>query len=48
MIESDDHLRARLLYVAGDGEWLTRVISGATGSQLDDIAACYNLKRRWA
>lgn len=44
--ESDSDLRARLLYVAGDGEWLTRVISAASGERLDDLASCYNLKRR--
>lgn len=46
-MESDDKLRARLVYVAADGEWLTRLIANATGSALDDIAGYYNLRRRW-
>lgn len=47
-MESDEQLRARLVYVAADGEWLTQTIARATGSQLDDIASRYNLRRRWA
>lgn len=46
-METDDKLRERLLYVAADGEWLTQTIARATGSQLDDIASRYNLRRRW-
>lgn len=44
--ESDDELRTRLLYVAGDGEWLTRTIRAASGAVLDEIASHYNLRRR--
>lgn len=44
--ESDDELQARLLYVAGDGEWLTRTIRAASGAVLDEIASHYNLRRR--
>ena len=47
MRESDDDLRDRLLYIAGDGEWLTRIISAASSVRLDEIASCYNLRRRW-
>lgn len=47
-LESDEELRARLFYVAGDGEWLTRTIAAAGGERLDEIASCYNLKRRAA
>ncbi len=44
--ESDDELRARLRYVAADGQWLTRVIAEASGAQLDELASHYNLRRR--
>lgn len=44
--ETDEQLRARLLYLAGDGELLTRIITAAHGARLDDIASCYNLRRR--
>ena len=47
MMESDEALRDRLLYVAGDGDLLTRIIASASGAKLDEIAGCYNLKRRW-
>lgn len=51
--ESDDSLRARLDYIAGEVSISgpTRVkleILNATGSQLDDIAWRYGLKRRAA
>jgi len=45
-VESDDELRLRLLYVAGDGPQLRRVIELATGLRLDELAWCYGLSRR--
>ncbi len=44
--ESDEDLRARLRYVAADGQWLTRLIAEASGAQLDELASHYNLRRR--
>lgn len=45
-VETDDQLRARLLYVAGDGRAQTERIHQAQGHELDDLAAQYNLQRR--
>lgn len=45
-LESDDELRARVLYVAGDGDGLTMRIRSASGQRLEDIAAALGLKRR--
>lgn len=46
--ETDEQLRERLAYVAADGERLTRRIATATGAALDEIAACFNLRRlKW-
>lgn len=44
--ESDEELRARVLYVAGDGEMLTARIQRAGGKYLDEIAAALGMKRR--
>ena len=44
-MESDQQLRERLKYVAGDRDLLTE-IERANGMQLDDIAERYNLRRR--
>ncbi len=41
--ETDDELRARIVYVAGDNQE-TRY---ATGIKLDDIAWRYGLRRRY-
>lgn len=45
-LESDDDLRERLIYVAGDGGAATSRIRVAAGKQLDDIAETLNLRRR--
>ena len=44
--ESDDSLRARLLYVAGDGERAAHRILTASGVELDALAESYCLRRR--
>ncbi len=41
MMETDDELRARVQYVAGDIREL-----GVSGGKLDEVAWRYNLKRR--
>ncbi len=46
LVEGDDELRARLLYVAADGAALTRAIQVATGLGLDELAWRFGLKRR--
>ena len=46
VLEDDDSLRERLLYVSGDSEARVRVISVAKGAQLDALAAELGLKRR--
>lgn len=55
-MESDDELRRRLAYIAIDagvfrllptGDYLAREISTAQGSQLDEIADRFSLRRRW-
>lgn len=43
---SDDSLRSRLLYVAGDSERTMHEISRAKGPELDAIAEQYGLRRR--
>ncbi len=40
-LETDEELRARLFYVTGE-----RALGMASGTQLDEIAYRYNLKRR--
>lgn len=45
-IEDDDSLRARVMYVAADGQMLTRMIQVATGLGLDELAERYGLRRR--
>lgn len=47
-VEDDDALRARVMYVAGDGAMLTRAIQVATGLGLDELAERYGLRRRRA
>lgn len=44
-IESDDEFRIRVLYVAGDTQEMLRLTRNASGTQLDAIAAEYNLRR---
>jgi hypothetical protein len=44
--ETDDSLRARILYVAGDGELLTAHIRHADAKRLEEIAAALRLERR--
>lgn len=45
-METDEQLRARLIYVAGDGHMAIERIAHTYGQKLDDKAAEYNLKRR--
>jgi hypothetical protein len=45
-LETDDDLRHRLLYVAGDGPHAQQRIINADGGQLDAIAETVNLRRR--
>lgn len=45
-MESDDSLRARVLYVGGDGERTTYAIKAAFGQALDEWAWRFGLKRR--
>lgn len=45
-VEDDDSLRARVMYVAADGQMLTRAIQVATGLGLDELAERYGLRRR--
>lgn len=45
--ETDQELRQRLLYVAGDGQRDRTEIEGAHGDALDEIAERFNLRRRW-
>jgi len=45
-LESDAELRARVRYIAADGNYLTRRIETAIGEDLDDLAAMFNLRRR--
>lgn len=44
--ETDDALRARLLYVSGDSESRVRMIMSAKGAQLDTLAEEIGLRRR--
>jgi len=44
--ETDDSLRVRLLYVAGDSEARVRALMVAKGAQLDAYAAEVGLRRR--
>lgn len=44
--ETDQELRNRLLYVAGDGQRDRMEIESAAGTLLDEIAERFNLKRR--
>lgn len=46
IMEDDEQLRARVLYVAGDGPAQVRAIQVATGLGLDEIADRYSLRRR--
>lgn len=46
MRESDESLRERLLYVAGDGERLAHEIVHSEGRLLDELAWRFGLKRR--
>lgn len=46
--ETDDELRKRVLYVAGDGEVMTLRIQRAHASRLDELAEALGLKRRRA
>ena len=45
-LETDQELRDRLLYVAGDGQRDCMEIERAAGAALDEIAVRFNLKRR--
>ena len=45
-LETDDELRERIIYVAGDSERDIRMMSMAKGADLDAIAETYGLKRR--
>lgn len=45
-MESDDELRKRLVYVAGDSDAQVHRISRASGSELDQMAEECGLKRR--
>ena len=45
-LESDDELRARIMYVGGDGEMRKHEIRNATGLKLDEIAWRLSLRRR--
>ena len=45
-LESDEDLRSRLLYVAGDSEAVIQRIMRAKGEDLDLLADEYSLKRR--
>jgi hypothetical protein len=44
--ETDSELRARIAYVAGEGQYNIKRISAYTGEDLDDLAAEFELKRR--
>lgn len=44
--ETDQELRTRLMYVAGDGQRDRIEIENAAGLALDEIAYRFNLKRR--
>ena len=44
--ETDQELRDRLLYVAGDGQRERTEIERATGIVLEEIASRFNLRRR--
>lgn len=44
--ETDDSLRARLLYVAGDSEVRVRTLMVAKGAQFDALAEEIGLRRR--
>jgi hypothetical protein len=48
VLESDDALRKRIVYVADDGfgQRLSHEIANASGERLDEIASRYNLRRR--
>lgn len=46
--ETDDELRRRLLYVAGEGPGLTRMIQVAAAERLDALAEEFGLRRRSA
>lgn len=46
MAEPDADLRARILYVGGDGPQTTRAIEIAEGEKLDEWAWRFGLKRR--
>lgn len=46
LAESDEELRERLLYVAGESSAIIQQISRAVGKQLDELAAEFGLKRR--
>jgi len=45
-VETDEELRERLLYVAGDGAAAIQRIATARGAELDTLAAMIKLKRR--
>ncbi len=44
--ETDEQLRARVWYVAADGERLQREIQGTQGAYLDELASRFGLVRR--
>lgn len=44
--ESDDELRKRLLYVAGDGDVMSARIASAWSARLDEFANALGLERR--
>ena len=45
-LETDEQLRDRLMYVAGDGDAMVRRIRVASGVELDTIAESVGLRRR--
>ena len=44
--ESDDSLRKRIVYVAGDSAAFVQEVMRVQGKDLDDIAERYQLRRR--